>query len=501
MKRSSICEPALLFIFGGTGDLTKRKLIPALYNLHTGNWLHRRFTIVCIGKSLGSREELVNSLKDGVKKYNKDGEKFTAAEWESFSKRIEYLKGDISSKELYDEVVQLSVDFIAKTPRATVIHYLAIPPSLFGQAATNLADTADEKTKSLFRLVIEKPFGTDLKTAKALNRSLLKNYKEHQLYRIDHYLGKETVQNIMAFRFANSVFEPVWNRNFIDSVQITAAESIGIEGRGGYYDKSGALRDMIQNHVLQIMCMIAMEPPADFEADEVRNKTRDVLMAVRKIKPAEVIEYAVRGQYSGGAVDGVEIDAYRKEKNVETKSNTETFAALKLFVDNWRWNGVPFYLRSGKRLAEKITQVVIEFKDVPNVAFGGQDIDLWKQNHLVINIQPEMNIRLQIQAKEPGPDMRLTPVEMVFDYQQAYGNNHVADAYQTLLQDVIEGDATLFMRADQVEEAWKVVMPVLNYWQDNLETGFPNYKPNSSGPGSSAKLLESEGDEWSPLTS
>ena len=500
MNRCDVCDPTLLVIFGATGDLAKRKLIPALYNLQRRGWLNPGFGILGTGKSISKKIEFLNTLKAGVKSFNYAEDKFTQKEWTAFAKKIDYLQGDLLDQNYYETIEEYVSKYLDRFPKAAVVYYLAVPPSIFEEVALSLMQHNGAKTKRNARLVMEKPFGTDLKSAKALNKLLLEHYDEKQLYRIDHYLGKETVQNIMAFRFANSLFEPLWNRNFIESIQITAAETIGVEGRGGYYDNSGVLRDMIQNHVLQVLCMIAMEPPVSFEADEVRNKTRDVLLAMQPFTSKTVKSRAIRGQYGPGKIDGKKVASYRQEKDVPDNSNTETYAALELYVDNWRWNGVPFYVRSGKRMHRKFTAIIISFKDVPHLPFSKLAAGQWSTNYLVINLQPEMGIKLQIQAKEPGPKMNLNAVDMVFDYEKSYGKKEVADAYQTLLQDVIEGDATLFMRADQVEAAWEIVMPVLNHWQKNKEKAFPNYAAGTPGPEAANKLLEDSGNDWMTMT-
>ncbi len=324
------------------------------------------------------------------------------------------------------------------------------------------------------RIVIEKPFGHDLESARKLNQLLGGVFSEQQIYRIDHYLGKETVQNILAFRFANSIFEPLWNRNYIDHVQISVTEQLGMGNRGGYYDEAGALRDMIQNHILQLLCLVAMEPPVNFQADEVRNRKVDVLHSTRKFSPEDIRENAVRGQYSKGWMEGKEYPGYRDEEGVRPDSNTETFAAIKFHVDNWRWHGVPFYLRTGKRMHQSSSVITIQFKDVPHLIFPSEAIEGWQQNRLIISIQPEMSIRLQVQAKRPGLDMTLNPVDMIFDYNGTYTGD-TPEAYETLLLDTMLGDQTLFMRGDQVEAAWDLIMPILKAWEGKKSLSFPNY--------------------------
>lgn len=325
-------------------------------------------------------------------------------------------------------------------------------------------------------------------------------FKEEQIYRIDHYLGKETVQNILALRFANALFEPIWNGHYIDNIQITAAENIGVEDRGGYYEQAGALRDMVQNHILQLLCMIAMEAPVSFDADEIRNKKLDVLRAVRIWKKDEVHLNAVRGQYGKGWMESKQMKAYREEKNVSPTSPVETFAAVKFFVDNWRWKDVPFYVRTGKALHSKTTLITVQFKAAPQYAFPAEAGETWRPNRLTISIQPQMDIRLRFQAKQPGPHMALQPVDMIFSYKDAYGdNNQQPEAYETLLEDVIEGNPTLFMRADQVEAAWQIIEPILEAWQTRPPVDFPNYSPGTWGPEDAEALIAKNGHHWVTL--
>jgi glucose-6-phosphate 1-dehydrogenase len=323
-------------------------------------------------------------------------------------------------------------------------------------------------------------------------------FDESQIYRIDHYLGKETVQNMLAFRFANALFEPIWNRNYIEHVQISVSEELGVENRGGYYDNSGALKDMIQNHILQILCLIAMEPPVSFNAEEIRNRKVDALRALRKFGPEDIKHHAIRGQYSEGWVKGEKVVGYREEKGVNPESNTETFAALKFFIDNWRWQNVPFYIRTGKRMQQKSSTISIQFKDVPHLIFPSQTTESWQQNRLVISIQPEMSIRLQVQAKKTGLDMTLNPVDMIYNYDGTC-STETPEAYETLLLDAMKGDQTLFMRADQVETAWEFVMPILESWESQKDINFPNYPADSWGPEDAEALIAKDGFSWFTL--
>jgi glucose-6-phosphate 1-dehydrogenase len=375
---------------------------------------------------------------------------------------------------------------------------MAVPPDYFEGIATKIGNSKLAENKKLSRIVIEKPFGRDFDSAKKLNDLLHNMYDESQIYRLDHYLGKETVQNILAFRFANAMFEPVWNRNYIDHVQITVSEQLGIGTRGNYYETAGALRDMIQNHILQLLCLIAMEPPVSFDADEVRNKKVDVLNAIRMIKLDEVHLHAVRGQYGPGWIEGDKVAGYRQEADVKKDSNIDTFAAVKFFIDNWRWQGVPFYLRTGKRMNETISVISLQFSPVPHQSFPTSATGNWQPNRLVLNIQPHMGIKLGFQAKRPGLEMLLSPVDMQFNYNDTYtsDSNETPEAYETLLLDIMEGDSTLFMRADQVEAAWKVVMPIINKWENNPSVNFPNYAAGMQGPEDAEALIAKDGHNW-----
>jgi glucose-6-phosphate 1-dehydrogenase len=485
----------LLFIFGGSGDLNYRKLSPALYNLFIDNWMPEKFSVVGIGRSEYSDEKYRDHLLDGIKQFSRRKE-VTDEQWQKFSPHVCYLKMDAEKDEEYN----LIADLIKKKEaefgeHPSIVFYMAVAPQLVPDIAKKLGKKHISPDRNCTRIVIEKPFGHDLESAHALNELLMSMYDEKQIYRIDHYLGKETVQNIIALRFANALFEPLWNRNYIDHVQITAAETVGSEGRGAYYEGAGALRDMVQNHILQLICMIAMEAPVSFDADEIRNKKVDVLNAIRRIGKDEVSKYAVRGQYDGGWMEGEKVPAYREEKNVDPKSAVETFAAVKFYIDNWRWQDVPFYIRTGKRLHQKTTVINIEFRPAPSYAFPPEAAETWRPNRLTISIQPEMDIRLRFQSKRPGQSMTLNPVDMIFRYKDAYDGNE-PEAYETLLLDVMEGNATLFMRKDQVEAAWKIIMPVLEAWKNRMPVSFPNYAPGSWGPEDAEALIAKDGHQW-----
>ncbi len=498
MKFTLKDKPTIFVIFGGTGDLAQRKLIPAIYNLHLDKWMPKNFAVIGNGRTELSDEDYRKKLMEGVNAYSRRG-KADKKEWDDFATHLYFqqanIKEDSTYKDLKKRIATLRKDWEGDV---NVIFYLAVAPRFFTIISENIKKHGLGDDIAHDRLVIEKPFGHDLESAQELNNLLCGKFDEKQIYRIDHYLGKEAVQNIMAFRFANAILEPVWNRNFIDHVQISVSEQLGVEGRGGYYDDAGALRDMVQNHILQLLCLIGMEPPTNFAADEIRNRKADVLRAVRKIKPEEVSHYTVRGQYGPGWIEGKKVAGYREEPDVNPESNTETFAALKLFIDNWRWQGVPFYIRTGKRMHQSASLISIQFKDTPHSIFPTSSAENWQQNRLVISIQPEMSIRLQIQAKRPGLDMTLNPVDMIFDYKGTY-TNETPEAYETLLLDAIVGDQTLFMRGDQVESAWDILMPVINAWEAKKSLNFPNYSSDSWGPEIAEALIARDGFHWFTL--
>ncbi len=489
-------DPTVVCIFGGAGDLAWRKLVPSIYQLHTDGWLPESFGVVGLDRKEMSLKAYRERLLDGVSQFARSG-KPDSTVWDSFASHITgYFSGDFSDPSLYKSLADHLAEFDkALNCKANRVFYLAVPPMVIGAITEHLGKAGLAHDRARSRIVVEKPFGSDLESAHALNTRLTAIFHEPQVYRIDHYLGKETVQNVLAFRFANAIFEPVWDRKYIDHVQITVAEELGVEHRGGYYEHAGALRDMVQNHLSQILCFIAMEPPTSFDAEEVRNKTMDVLKAVRIMDLNEVQLYAARGQYGGGWMEGQKVAGYRQEADVAPDSPVETFAAMKLFIDNWRWQDVPFYLRTGKRLPETASEVVIQFHPVPHQPFPTSAVtEQLQSNSLVIRIQPDEGIRLRLEAKRPGPKMQLAPVDMDFTYCQAF-NSSPPEAYETLLLDIMRGDATLFMRADRVERAWAIVMPILEAWQA-LPVDFPNYPAGTWGPETAETLIARDGRSW-----
>jgi len=488
-------EPSIFVIFGAGGDLTQRKLVPALYNLFLDKWLPEHFALLGLDRRRMSDNSFREHLLQGVNQFSRRG-KPDPETWKRFVAHVTFADADFSdSKSFTDLSRKLAAQDKAWNTSAHRVFYLAVPPSIIESAAQAIARVKLNRDRSRSRIVVEKPFGRDLASAKKLNRDLGMLFDESQIFRIDHYLGKETVQNILAFRFANALFEPIWNRRYIDYVQVTVAEQVGVEHRGEYYERAGALRDMIQNHLLQVLCLIAMEAPNSFEADEIRNKKVDVLHAIRPIPPEQVHESAVRGQYGPGWIQGDHVIGYRSEPDVAADSTTETYAAVRLFVDNWRWQGVPFYLRTGKRLPARISEVVIQFRPVPHQTFPASALLDRRPNRLVLSIQPEEGLLLRFEVKHPGPVMRLAPVMMQFYYREAF-KSEPPEAYETLLLDVMRGDAALYMRADQAEAAWSVLAPILDVWERVKPTDFPNYQAGTWGPEDAEILVAQDGHHW-----
>jgi len=482
-------EPCAFVIFGASGDLTKRKLIPALYNLASEGWLPDPFAILGLAVDKLTTESYRAELSESIAGFL--GAKPDPAIWNKLASRIEYTQGDFKDPAVGQKLAQT----LKAKGFKNAIFYFAVPPSLIGPIAENLghAGLVDE-SQGFRRVVVEKPFGHDLPSAKVLNAELLKIFQEPQVYRIDHYLGKETVQNLMALRFANGIFEPLWNQRYVDHVQITVAEELGVEQRGGYYEQAGALRDMIVNHLFQLLTLTAMEPPVSFSADAVRNEQVKVLSALRSFTEEDAGKRCVRGQYGPGALDGAAVPGYRHEPMVAPESSTETFVALKVFIDSWRWSGVPFYLRTGKRLARRAAEICVEFKAPPMLLFQKTGVDFLSPNRLVIRIQPSEGASLSFGAKVPGPAMQIGQVDMNFRYEDYFGKTLVT-GYERLIHDVLIGDATLFKRADMVEAGWSVVDPILERWASE-KPRFPNYNAGTWGPREADELLAKDGRAW-----
>jgi glucose-6-phosphate 1-dehydrogenase len=488
-------EPTILIIFGGMGDLTWRKLSPALYNMLLGKQLPERFAVIGLDIKTESPNEFQLRLRDGANHFCRCGS-VDKEIWNSIAPNISFISGDFADPATYAALnEQLKIQEKNWNSPANHVFYLATPPGIVETIVHGMGEARLAHNRHHARIVVEKPFGHDLSSAVALNSVLTAVFNEAQIYRIDHYLGKETVQNILAFRFANALFEPIWDRRYIDHVQISVAEQVGVEHRGAYYEQAGALRDMIQNHLMYILCLIAMEPMISFDADEIRNKKVDVLRTIRPIVGDRVQKFAVRGQYAAGWMNGEKVLAYRAEPGVAFDSPAETFAAIKLFVDNWRWQDVPFYLRIGKRLPTQNSEVTIQFRPVPHQSFPTEAALIWQPNRLTIHVQPQEGIVLGFQAKQPGSSLHLSPVDMHFSYQETF-KSRSPEAYETLLADVMAGDATLFMRADQVETSWSVLTPVLNAWENTVLVEFPNYPSGTWGPEAVKVLIAQDGRSW-----
>ena len=489
-------DPCLMVIFGASGDLTKRKLIPALYNLAAENLLARDFAIIGFAFNGQTTEAFRAQLSKDIQAFATSP--VDSKMWEWFLQRLYYVQGDFKDPASYQKLKEVLGQICGEHGiHGNYLYYLATAPSFFEEIVRQLgiAGLSQEENGSWRRVIIEKPFGRDLDSAKALNAEIKQVLKEHQIYRIDHYLGKETVQNIMVFRFGNGIFEPIWNRRYIDNVQITAAETVGVEKRGGYYETSGALRDMVPNHLFQLLSLTSMEPPISFAADAVRDEQAKILHAVQIPAPEEVLTETARGQYKEGTHNEQRVPGYRTEQDVAVNSSTETFVALKLMIENWRWADVPFYLRTGKRLGQRVTEITIQFRRAPFVLFRDTPIEQLRANRLVIHIQPDEGISLQFGAKVPGSIMKLGTVEMDFNYVDYFGSTP-STGYERLLHDCMIGDQTLFQRADMVEAGWSIIQPVIDVWKALPPRTFPNYAAGSWGPKEAEELLERDGRKW-----
>ncbi|PWU18746.1 MAG: glucose-6-phosphate dehydrogenase [Candidatus Rokuibacteriota bacterium] len=492
-------ESCALVIFGASGDLTKRKLVPALWSMFQGRVLPEPFAVIGVSRSEMNNEEFRTRMREAIADFARV-QPPSQRVWDRFAQALFYYSGDPADPGLY---AGLS-DYLrhVEQERGTGgnrLFYCATPPSLYPPLVTRLGEAGlnrpPDGTGGWVRIVIEKPFGRDLASASALNHVVASAFAEDQVYRIDHYLGKETVQNVLVFRWANGIFEPLWNRNHVDHVQITVGETIGVEARGAYYEESGALRDMIQNHILQLLCLVAMEPPVTFDADPVRDEKTKVMHAIRPIAASEVDRVAVRGQYGSGFVGSRRVLGYREEKGVSSDSITETYAALRLEVDNWRWAGVPFFLRTGKRLPKRASEIAVQFRRTPHLVFRRNPEILAEPNLLVLRIQPDEGMSLSFGAKLPGPELRIKPVEMDFDYGHAFGGEP-PEAYERLLLDAMKGDPTLYARGDWVDIAWELLGPVLEAWADGDPKKFPNYEAGTWGPPEADTLIEMSGRRW-----
>lgn len=490
-------EPVAMVIFGASGDLTRRKLIPALYNLALERLLPPGFSVVGFARQDMSTHTFRARMREAVDEFSRR-RPVDDAVWSSFADGLSYVRGDFTDASAYDALAEhLKVLDEERGTLGNRLHYLATPPDFYDDIIEQIGqhglNTGPEHTWQ--RIIVEKPFGHDLDSARELNARVNRVFDERDVYRIDHYLGKETVQNIIAFRFANGIFEPLWNRQYVDHVQITVAESLGIEGRGGYYDQTGALRDMVQNHLMQLLTLVAMEPPVELKADPVRDEKVKVLRAVRPIKPELVRRFTVRAQYRAGFEAGEPVPGYREEERVDPDSRTETYVALKLFVDNWRWAGVPFYLRTGKRLPRRVSEIAIQFKRAPHLLFSGGAIDRMEPNVLTLDIQPDEGTSLKFAVKVPGPMMNLRSVHMGFQYGTSF-NVQSPDAYERLLLDALLGDPTLFTRRDEVEAAWAIVNDILIGWSRMQTAPLPTYEAGTWGPPEADAFLSMEGRTW-----
>jgi glucose-6-phosphate 1-dehydrogenase len=489
-------DPCAIVIFGASGDLTKRKLIPALYNLTSYALLPDKFTIIGVARQDWSDEAFRDQLGKDLARLGT--QPVDPKVWNYFRRRMSFCSGDFSDDKTY-ECLKGSLERSEKEfgTGGNVLFYFSIQPDLFALVARKLAEHGLTKQENgrWRRVIIEKPFGHDLPSARELNRQLTSVLGENQIYRIDHYLGKETAQNLLVFRLGNAVFEPIWNRRYIDHVQLTVAESLGVENRGAFYERAGAFRDVMQNHMFMLLALIAMEPPTSLQGEAVRNEKVKVLDAIRKSSEEQVLRTTVRGQYGPGVIDGKPVPGYRQEPNVDPHSLTETYAAVKLMIDNWRWAGVPFYLRTGKRLAKRTTKIVVRFKTPPLALFGGVESDPIAPNYLVFHIQPDEGITFQVRAKVPGPTIATKAVHMDFDYSQ-FGGQVPTTGYEKLLYDCMVGDATLFHRTDMVEAAWTAAQPILDAWAEHPPDDFPNYAAGEWGPAAADALMARDNHRW-----
>ena len=491
-------EDCILVIFGATGDLTRRKLIPALFDLACVGCMHKHFDVLGIGRKELSDQQFRDQMHEAASK-SKDARDYNERTWAEFEKRLHFLQGDGSDPEFYPRLAAKLKEMEKAGASPNHLFYLSVPASLAPDIVEGLGNAGLASNENGWsRIILEKPFGHDLESARELNRRVSAVFDERDVYRIDHYLGKETVQNILVFRFGNSIFEPVWNRQYIDYVEITSSETLGVENRAGFYEETGALRDMMANHLLQLVALTAMEPPVAFEADAVREEKVKVLRSIRPMTVDEVAKRTVRGQYGPGKIDGKSVPGYREEPGVKPNSTTETFAAVEFYVDNWRWADVPFYVRSGKRLARPVTEIALHFKRTPQALFARTPNEQMQSNAIIIRIQPNEGIEIRFLAKRPGTSMQAIRVNMDFSYREAFGLRTPV-AYETLLLDAMRGDATLFTRRDEVEAEWRLITPIEDAWKQLPAPKFPNYPAGSQGPEEAEELIADDHRKWRPI--
>ncbi|MCC7145013.1 MAG: glucose-6-phosphate dehydrogenase [Phycisphaeraceae bacterium] len=498
--------PCLIVIFGASGDLTARKLIPSLYDLFVGGFMPAQTSVLGVARTAMSDDDFRTRMKDAVAKHSPG---FDAKTWDSFAASLHYLAADPTAEAEYPRLKERMAR-IAKAHGTgeNVLFYLSLAPQFYEPVIVNIGShqmitegkawcSINRQERSWQRIIVEKPFGHDVESAAYLNRALGRVFEDESVFRIDHYLGKETVQNLLVFRFANAIFEPIWSRQYIDHVQVTAAETVGVESRGSYYasDSGGAMRDMIQSHLLQVMALVAMEPPVTMRAEDIRAETTKVLNAARILSEDEISACAVRGQYVAGSIAGQPVSGFKDEKGVPADSRAESYAALQVMIDTWRWNGVPFYLRSGKRMAKKTTEIVVEFKPTPHGLFGKGRGGPMANNQIVINVQPNEGIRLRFEGKVPGIGMKIRSVVMDFDYCRQFQAQPM-EAYATLLLDAMRGDQTLFKQRQEIEQSWRIVQPVLAYWAEHTQEPLPVYPAGTWGPPAADILLAREGRQW-----